>query len=281
MKYKRIIARLDVKNGDLVKGVQLEGLRVLGKPIAFAKNYYNNGIDEIFYMDIVASLYGRNSLLEIIKESCGGIFVPITVGGGIRSVKDVQDLLLNGADKVAVNTAATKTPSIIKEIANKFGSSTLSVVIEVIRESNGSYQVYTDCGREPTGIDAIEWAERVEDLGAGEIILTSVEREGTGKGLDLELTNQICRLVNIPVVIHGGVGNSVHVLEAFQKTKASAVCCSSIFHYNTIKTVDTQINSSGGNTEFYKSFKSKSGIDDCSILDLKQKLIDHCVSVRF
>jgi len=183
----RIIPRLDIKGPNLVKGIHLEGLRVLGRPEEFAKYYYEQGADELMYQDVVASLYGRNSLQEIINRTAKAIFIPLTVGGGIRTIEDIRNVLRAGADKVAINTAAIKNPEFIKQAAINYGSSTIVIAIEAIKHKNGDYFAYTDNGREYTGKEVVEWAKRVEELGAGEIVLTSVDREGTGEGFDLDL----------------------------------------------------------------------------------------------
>ncbi len=180
MDIKRIIPRLDIKGSHLVKGIHLEGLRVLGNPEVFAKFYYEQGADELIYMDVVASLYGRNSLSEIITRTAKQIFIPLTVGGGIRTIDDINNVLRAGADKVCINTAAINNPDFIKQASRKFGSSTIVVAIEAIQQSEGNYLCYTDNGREHTGIDAVIWAERIQELGAGELIITSVDAEGTG-----------------------------------------------------------------------------------------------------
>ena len=189
MKYIRIIPRLDIKGPNLVKGIHLEGLRVLGKPEDFAKLYYEQGADELIYQDTVASLYQRNSLTDIITKTAKNIFIPITVGGGLRTLDDINKVLRAGADKVAINTAAIKNPNFITEASRAFGSSTIVVAIETIKQPNNSYLAYTDNGREYTGVDAISWAKEVEEHGAGEILLTSIDQEGTGNGFDLELTS--------------------------------------------------------------------------------------------
>src|SRR3989338_3631035 len=178
MKNIRIIPRLDIKGQNLVKGIHLEGLRVLGKPEQYARHYYEAGADELAYMDVVASLYNRNSLHYIISRTAREIFIPLMVGGGLRTIDDIRSVLRAGADKVSINTAAINNPQIISEAANIFGSSTIVVAIEAIKEKNGRYLAYTDNGRQFTGIDVMEWAKRVEELGAGEIMITSVDREG-------------------------------------------------------------------------------------------------------
>ena len=181
----RVIARLDIKGPNLVKGVHLEGLRVLGKPSVFAEKYYSEGVDELMYQDVVASLYERNSLEEFIEKTAENIFIPMTVGGGIRTIKDIRKILRAGADKVSINTVAIKNPEFIREAAEYFGSSTIVVSMEVIKQSNGKYFLFTDNGREYTGIDIEYWVEKIQLLGAGEFVVTSVDRDGTMKGLDI------------------------------------------------------------------------------------------------
>ena len=230
MRNIRLIARLDVKAPNLVKGIQLEGLRKLGDPNEFALKYYKQGIDEIYYEDIVASLYERNSLLEIIEKTTENIFVPITVGGGLRSIDDVSAVLRVGADKVAVNTAAIKRPSIISEIAQRFGSQCIVLSIQAKQQGDG-WEAYYDNGREHSGRDAVEWARQGEDLGAGEILLTSVDREGTAKGFDLELIQAITDEVNVPVIASGGMGNLSDLDAAVRQSRADAVAMAHVLHY--------------------------------------------------
>ena len=226
MKYCRIIPRLDIKGPNLVKGIHLEGLRVLGDPEKFAKFYYEQGADEIIYQDTVASLYQRNSLTDIITKTAENIFIPITVGGGIRSLEDINNVLRAGADKVSINTAAIKKPQFVSKASNVFGSSTIVIAIEAIKHSENSYLAYTDNGREFTGIDAVLWAKEVEQLGAGEILLTSIDKEGTGEGFDLELIKLVTDSVNIPVIAHGGAANQEHIYEAIK----SSLQMQSLFH---------------------------------------------------
>ena len=201
----RVIPRLDIKGPNLVKGVHLEGLRVLGKPEDFAHYYYESGADELLYVDAVASLYGRNSLVEIIERTAREVFVPLTVGGGLRSIEDIRTVLRAGADKVAINTAAIHRPELIGEASQRFAPPP-SCVHPGIRHADESYEAYTDYGRESTGVDAVEWAVRAAELGAGELLVTSIDREGTGKGFDLELTRRIARAVSVPVIACGGAG---------------------------------------------------------------------------
>src|SRR5687767_9616725 len=227
----RIIPRLDIKGPNLVKGIHLEGLRVLGKPERFARHYYQEGADELLFIDVVASLYGRNSLLQIIERTAHEIFIPLTVGGGLRTLEDIRAALRAGADKVALNTAAIRRPEFIREAARRFGSSTIIVSIEAIKRPDGSYEAYTDNGREKTGLDALAWAVRAAELGAGELVVTSIDREGTGQVYDLDLTGKIASSVSIPVVACGGAGNITHVAEVL-KVGASAASLASMLHYN-------------------------------------------------
>ena len=230
MRNLRIIARLDVKAPNLVKGVQLEGLRKLGDPNRFASKYYEDGIDEIYYEDIVASLYGRNSLSQVIEEATKNVFVPITVGGGIRSVEDVEKVLKSGADKVAINTQAIKTPFLISDVSNRFGSQCMVLSVQAKRQLKG-WEAYYDNGRERSGLDVLEWVEKGQDLGAGEIVLTSVDNEGTAKGFDLELISEVTERLDIPVIASGGAGDLEHVGTAVKDAKADAVALAHILHY--------------------------------------------------
>jgi cyclase len=270
----RIIARLDIKGPNLVKGVHLEGLRVLGKPEQFARFYYESGADELIYMDVVASLYNRSSLHEIIERTARDIFIPLTVGGGIRTLDDIYGVLRVGADKVSLNTAALKNPKIISEASRKFGSSTIVVAIEAIKQPDGVYFAFTDNGREYTGVEVLGWARQVERLGAGEIILTSVDREGTGKGFDIELTSMVANAVSIPVIAHGGAGNLEHIKDIFLDTEVSAVAISSILHYDFIKRFCTAgpYDYAEGNLDFIKSKKSFKIIEPLGFEKIKDAL---------
>lgn len=187
MKNIRLIPRLDIKGPNLIKGIQLEGLRVIGDPQQFAQRYYEQGADELLYVDVVASLYGRNSLEDIVRRAARDIFVPLTVTGGIRSAQDVRQMLRSGADKIGINTAAIKRPELIREISRKFGSQCMVLSIEAKSVGPRRWEAYTDNGRERTGLDVLQWAQRGVELGAGEILLTSVDREGTREGFDIEL----------------------------------------------------------------------------------------------
>ena len=235
--FKRIIAKLDIKGPDLVKGIHLEGLRVLGNPNFFAKEYYTDLVDELIYQDVVASLYQRNNILDIVNKTSKNIFIPLTVGGGIKSIDDIKMALKVGADKISMNTAAVKNPEIINNAANTFGSSTIVISIEASKNNKGEYMVFTDNGREETGKKVIDWAKEVFKRGAGEIILTSIDNEGTGSGFDNDFINKVSNKIDIQVIAHGGAGSKEDVLDVFQKTKASAVALSSILHYSKLKKV--------------------------------------------
>lgn len=229
----RLISRLDIKGPNLIKGVNLEGLRVIGNPQEYSYQYYTQGIDEIIYMDVVASLYGRNSLHEFVKKTAYDIFVPLTVGGGLRSVVDVKEMLRSGADKVAINTAATKRPKLISEVAEEFGSQCIVLSIEAKRQSN-YWEVYTDNGREKTNLNVVEWAQLGVELGAGEILLTSVDQEGTRQGFDYELVKAVSSAVSVPVVASGGMGNPQHLIDVVQYGYANAIAMADILHYDRV-----------------------------------------------
>ena len=234
----RIISRLDIKGPNLIKGIQLEGLRVIGDPNEYAHKYYQAGIDEIIYMDVVASLYGRNNLEEVVQHTAQDIFVPITVGGGIRSVDDVRRLLRAGADKIAINTAAIKRPKLITEVSNTFGSQCMVLSIEAKRIEGGAWHAFTDNGREKTGLDVVEWAKKGEALGAGEILLTSVDNEGMRCGFDCELVNTVSSSVSIPVIASGGFGKIEHLYDVIDKGAADAVAIAGVLHYSKMELND-------------------------------------------
>ena len=227
----RIIARLDIKGANLIKGIHLEGLRIVGDPQVHAEKYYNDGADEIIYMDTVASLYGRNNLLDVVTRATEHVFVPMTVGGGIRSVEDARALLRAGADKVAINTAAIKDPSLVTKISDVWGSSTIVLSIEAKQTAPGKWEAYTDNGRERTGLNVVQWAEQGAQLGAGEIFVTSVDQEGTKNGFDCELISAITKSVDIPVVASGGFGKLEHLKELMQVSKPTGVAIADSLHY--------------------------------------------------
>ena len=231
MKKVRLIARLDIKGPNLIKGVHLEGLKVIGSPNEYALKYYEQGADELIYMDSVASLYGRNHLGEIIRDAAKEIFIPMTVGGGIRSVEDATEILRSGADKVAINTAAVANPALITQLAEKFGSQCVVLSIEAKKNSNGHWEVLTENGRERSGLDVVEWAIQGCSKGAGEILLTSVDMEGTKKGFDTELLKAVSSQVEIPVIASGGMGKLSDAVDAIEKGEANAVAMADILHY--------------------------------------------------
>lgn len=278
----RIIPRLDIKGPNLVKGIHLEGLRVLGKPEAFAKFYYENGADELFYMDIVASLYQRNNLLDIIKTTSREIFIPLTVGGGIRSIDDINAVLRAGADKVAINTAAIKDPHFIQKASRHFGSSTIVVSIEAKRKPDCSYEAYIDCGREKTGVEVLTWAKKAYELGAGEIMITSIDQEGTGRGYDIEITKRIAEEVPIPVIACGGAGNQQHILDVIQHGKADAVSIASVFHYYVLENTGSNCTNGYNNEKTlnpHPGFRSTT-VAPLSIGDVKQFLLEKGIDCR-
>lgn len=227
----RLIPRLDIKGPNLIKGVKLEGLRKIGSPNEFARKYYEQGADELLYMDAVASLYGRNSLTEIVKETVKSVFIPITVGGGIRSIEDARAILRSGADKVAINTAAVQRPELITEMANTFGSQCVVLSVEAIKQADGKWLAFTDNGREHTGFDVVDWVKQAVELGAGEILITSVDREGGRKGYDLELIKAVSEVVSVPVIASGGMGEAPHGVSAVE-AGADAVAMADILHYD-------------------------------------------------
>jgi len=280
MSYPRIIARLDIKGPNLVKGIHLEGLRVLGSPYEFAKKYVEDGADELFYQDVVASLYGRNSILDFIKKTAKIISIPLTVGGGIRKINDINDVLKAGADKVAINTAAIKNPSIIKEASRIFGSSTIVASIETIKNKEGEYLAYTDNGREHTGINIFEWSKQLEELGVGEIVITSIDQEGTGNGFDVTLLKKIRSIVSIPVIAHGGFGNYNHIIKAITEGGANGVALSSMIHYGALfnnEFINNEI--AEGNRSFVSNLRQYKSFGAMDIRKIKNDLKDQ-VNIR-
>lgn len=280
----RIIPRLDIKGANLVKGIHLEGLRVMGRPEQFASYYYEAGADELVYIDVVASLYNRNSLHDIISRTAREIFIPLTVGGGLRTIEDIRDVLRSGADKVSLNTAAIRNPQIIREASRKFGSSTIVVSIEAIKQPDGGYLAYTDNGREHTGIEVTEWARRAEELGAGEILLTSVDREGTGKGYDIGLIKMVADNLSIPVIACGGAGRKEHIKEVIEQGNADAVSMASILHYDFISRYKGRLEfmpEEEGNVEFLINRRSFSSVAAVGLEEIKRFLSDSGISCRY
>ncbi len=227
----RLIARLDIKGPNLIKGIHLEGLRVIGSPKAHALKYYLQGADELIYMDSVASLYGRNHLADIIKEAASEIFVPMTVGGGIRSVEDARQILRAGADKVAINTAAVANPQLITQVSERFGSQCMVLSVEAKQVAPGAWEAYVDNGRERTGKDAVAWIQEAISLGAGEILVTSIDREGTRKGFDVALMNAITSVVSVPVIASGGMGRLDDLTDVVFNGGVDAVAMADMLHY--------------------------------------------------
>jgi cyclase len=229
----RIIPKLDIKNGLLIKGINLEGLRILGSPYNYAKSYYNQGADEIIYLDNVATLYGTNNLKKFVKETAKNLFIPLTVGGGIKSLEEIEKMLNNGADRVTINSSAIDDINFIKKASKRFGSSTIISSIEYTKIKNKHFITKSN-GRDLVNIDPYIWAKKLEDFGSGEIILTSINQEGTQSGFDISMINKISKNVKIPVIAHGGAGNFKDVYDVIQKTNVRGVAIASLFHYNNI-----------------------------------------------
>lgn len=232
----RVIARIDVKNHFVIKGIHLEGLRKVGDPNKLAKSYYEAGIDEIIFIDAVASLYNRNNLFSVIKNASEEVFVPITIGGGLRSLPDVEQALDAGADKVALNTAAIRDPKLIQKVAKQYGSQCVVASVQAKRTVNG-WEAYTETGREKTGVQVLDWVRRLQELGAGELLLTSVDQEGTKSGFDVPLAQAVNSAVSIPVIVSGGYGHPKHIAELLDVTEPSGLCFASVLHYKAT-TVD-------------------------------------------
>ena len=230
MRNIRLIPRLDVKKEWLIKGVQMEGWRKVGDPVDAAISYSKQGADEIIFLDVVASLYKRNNLVDIVKKVARSVFIPLTVGGGIRKLSDVRLLLANGADKITLNTGAVENPFLVSEISDMFGSQATVVSIEAVQRQHNQWEVMTDNGRNRTNKDAVEWAKQVESLGAGEILLTSIDNDGMGNGYNLELIKRIANEVNIPVLASGGLSNPSHLQELIKLTEASAAISAKALH---------------------------------------------------
>lgn len=234
MSNLRIIPRLDIKGPNLIKGIHLEGLRVMGDPQEFALRYYEAGADELIYMDIVASLYGRNNLSDIISRAAEQVYIPITVGGGIRSTDDARHILRSGADKVAINTAAVARPQLITDVSRRFGSQAMVLSVEAKKVAPDKWEAFTDNGRERTGLDVLEWVVRGVELGAGEILLTSIDQEGTRKGFDVQLVKKVSEAVPVPVIASGGMGTIDHFIQVAREGRPDAVSMADVLHYDRI-----------------------------------------------
>ena len=292
----RIIPRLDIKGPNVVKGLSFDGYRALGTAEHFARAYYEDGADELIYYDAVASLYRRNSLAEIVQRTAKEIFIPLTVAGGLRTVDDIRAILRSGADKGAINTGAIANPELIRTASKMFGSQCIVVSIEAKRLYDGRYEAWVDYGRQPTGVDAIEWAQRAVELGAGEVLVTSVDREGMGSGYEIELTSRIAKLVPVPVIACGGAGRLEHIVEVIQKGSPDAVSAASVFHYHYIEPINTLYVSSDeaalrmgkhvdeGNVDYLKT-RTVGGlpwtlISPGSIPEVKRLMVEHGIPCR-
>ena len=234
MLTKRIIPCLDVKEGRVVKGVKFLGLRDAGDPVEIAKVYDQQGADELVFLDITASFEKRKILLDVVEKTAQNIFMPFTVGGGVRNIDDIRDLLNAGAEKVSINTAAVKFPELISDAAKRFGSQCIIVAIDAKLVQDKKWEVYINGGRTPADLDAVQWAKQAAQLGAGEILLTSMDYDGTKDGYDLDLTKAVSESVNIPVIASGGAGKLEHFCDVFTKTKADAALAASLFHYQEL-----------------------------------------------
>ncbi|MCM8768933.1 MAG: imidazole glycerol phosphate synthase subunit HisF [Candidatus Omnitrophica bacterium] len=231
MLAKRIIPCLDVHNGAVVKGTRFKQLRFAGNPVELAAFYSNEGADELVFLDISATIEARSTMVNTVREIAAVIFIPFTVGGGIRSLADVERLLESGADKVSINTAAVRQPHLIEQAAKKFGSQCIVVAVDAKKTEEKNWQIYVEAGKTPTGLDAIQWCKQAERLGAGEILLTSIDRDGTTSGYDCQLTRQVTELVTIPVIASGGAGSLMDLLSVITEGKASAVLLASLVHF--------------------------------------------------
>lgn len=247
---KRIIPCLDIKENRVVKGTNFVSIRDAGDPVELAQRYYEEGADEIIFLDISASLEKRKTLTKLANAVAKEVFIPFTIGGGISSIEDIKSLLKAGADKISLNSAAIENPSLIEAASKEFGSQAVVVAIDAKKQQN-NWMVYSKGGSIPTNLNAVEWAKQAVSLGAGELLVTSIDRDGTKSGFDLELMNMICNSVNVPVIASGGAGTSTDFLDVFQKTKSSAALAASLFHYNEIKITEL------------KSFLKQNGVDVC------------------
>jgi len=240
MLTKRIIPCLDVDNGRVVKGVKFVDIKDVGDPVEIAKYYNKQGADEIVFLDITATHEGRNTMIDVVRRTAREVFMPLTVGGGIRSVDDFKEILRAGADKVSVNSAAVRDKELIKRAADRFGNQCVVLAIDAKRNSKGGFNVVINGGRIDTGLDAVEWAKEGEKLGAGEILLTSMDADGTKNGYDIELTDLICKNVGIPVIASGGAGKLDHFADVFKRTSADAALAASLFHYRELTIIEVK-----------------------------------------
>ena len=273
----RLIARIDVKGPNLVKGINFEGLRVLGNPIEFAKHYYQKGIDEIFFHDTVATLYGRNSMFDLVEELSKELFIPLTVSGGIKSMSDISNLLNAGADKVCINSEGIRNPDFLSEAVNKYGSSTIVVAIDVIEDVTGKFFCLIENGREKTNLDLLTWINQLNNIGVGEIILTSILSEGRGKGYDLDMVRLIKEKSRIPIIIHGGLANRDHLRNLLDIMVPSGLSSSSLLHYNAIENFQADANhlNISFNFDFYHN--NNNLYESISIVDIKSVISNYAL----
>ena len=277
---KRIIPKLEIKGENLVKGINLEGLRVIGKPELFAKYYFDNLADELIYQDVVASLYGFNSLENVIKRTAKEIFIPLTVGGGIKNINDISKVLRLGADKVSINSASLKNKKLIKEASNIYGSSTVVISIET-QIIDDDYYVFTENGRNNSNIKLLDWISEVQLLGAGEILLTFIEFDGTGNGHDFEIIDKIKNIISVPLIVSGGIGSKEDVLNILSYNYVSGVAISSLLHYDYIKNNDLKnLNFEIGNIDFLMNKKLSKNFDTTNLYDLKKYLINNNIEIN-
>jgi cyclase len=278
MKNFRIIPRLDIKNGLLVKGINLEGLRVLGNPFDFAKKYYLDGADEICYIDIVSSLYGTKNLSQFIKKTAESNFIPLSVGGGIKSLNDIDEILLNGADKICLNSALIKNIKLLELASKKFGASTITAIVEITKIDDKLF-ITSNNGREIHYINPLDWIRKLQDQGAGEIIITSVMDEGLNKGFNLKILYSLSKILKIPFLLHGGLGNKEHICDIAINSSASGVLISSLFHYNYLYCSNLNLKNKTGNFDYIlstnKLFNKKN-----FILEIKNFLKKKKINVR-
>ena len=270
----RVIPKLDIKGPNVVKGVQMEGLRVVGEPEQLSNLYYNDGADELFFTDIVASLYGRNALLEVISKMSKNIFVPLTVGGGLRSLKDIYEVLRSGADKVSINSQAIKNPKFIEEAVKEFGSSTITITIETNLYNKSNYVFYNN-GRDSTNLNPLNWAKECTDRGAGEIFLYSILKDGTGSGFDIELIKNFKEQISVPIVIGGGAGTSSDLENLYKIDFISGVAVSSILHYSNLNNELGKKQSNeekSGNFEYLKKKEKNKNFEKMNIKKIKKIL---------
>ena len=278
---KRIISKLDIKGPNLVKGINLEGLRVLGEPSFFAKMYYEGLSDEIIYHDCVASLYDRKNFLNLIEKTSSDVFIPISVGGGIKSLKDIEKVLSAGADKVVINSAAIKRPKFLVDASKEFGSSNICLSIEVTKSSNNEFICLSNYGREVSKKKLLDWFSEAQQLGVGEIILTSIAHEGMGNGFDLEILELIYDKIDVPFIIHGGAGNEEQIYEVLKFAKVSGVAISSLLHYSLIRDKNFKFESGNeGNTQFITYLKDTIKSKKTSIISIKKFLKKKGIKVR-